>query len=99
MKKREYFFKRVTEKPRYSVYVVVAPKILTPRNQDRGNYINNMVKYRIGHSASDIFEYSDGYVLIKILVHKRVSELTHVMLRNLTNDIWANNTLRKILGR
>lgn len=95
----EYFFKRVEKRIGYSEYWIVSPTILTPRNEDRLAYINNMVRHRTRRNASVVFESADGRTVIQVIMDKDGSELTHVRLRNLVKDIWSNNVLRRVLGR
>ncbi len=83
----------------YSVYVVATPRILTPRNEERKSYINKIVRRHVSRNASEICELNNGYTLIKVLRPKKMYRLTHVALRNLVKDIWANNLLRNTLGQ
>lgn len=79
--------------------MVVVPILITTSGENRAEFINNMVAYRVGHGASEIFEYANGYIIIKILIHSRVYEFTHKKLRNLINDIWSNNTIKEAIGK
>ncbi len=96
--KSEYLARIVEERIKFVIYEVQTPTITTRKLYNRSGYINKIVKRNIGKRFSGIRE--DGrFTLLRITVRRRDITIAGQLLNNLLNDIWSNNTLRKIIGR
>ncbi len=95
----EYYFKRVDERDEFVVYEVRTPAIITRRLANKSGYISKIVKRSHFEIRSCDIQELGTYSIVKIFIKKKDLSKSRKKLKVLTNDIWANNTLRKILGR
>lgn len=90
--KRCHFFKRVKKARRYSVYLVVTPTILSQREVNRLEHVNEIVRRHTHRKLSEIQSFN-GFDIIRVLTHVDDFDKTHKRLRRLIGDIQTNNML------
>lgn len=95
---KEYFFRKVKEGYKFFVYEVITPTILTRELANQNGYINKIVKRHCRRKPSTLEE-RDGFTILRIPIKKKDLPKAESQLEKLVDDIWSNNTLRKILGR